>query len=375
MPFFTRRSFLKLPCAVAATASGAGIAAVAGVRALSVEMGGDPHHGERLARMKSFSNWRDGKFFNEPGGDGRTVTAESRWSKARRAFSSRDPAVKPSFEIPHEKTDLSHLANGDMVWLGHSGFVLRVAGLTIAVDPALTAACPVPGFFVPFAGADVYQAADLPAVDILLITHDHYDHLDYAVMREIKSRVRHVICPLGVGAHFEAWGFDPQRITETVWWEEIVAAPGLRITCLPSQHFAGRTMSINTTLWAGFLLDIEGYRIYLSGDSGWGLHYKKIADSFGPIDLALLEDGQYNKDWGDIHMLPAAWKRALRDLSPKAVMPCHNSKYALARHAWNDPLINAKASADALGVPLVTPLIGARIPLSDPTAAARIWWS
>lgn len=371
----SRRSFLKLPVALAAAASTSAVGAVAGGRFLSTEMGGAPTQGERLRRMQANPFWREGAFFNEPGGTGRPAEAEARWKKVRHLFANKSPELKPSIVIPHEKTDLRTLKDGEMVWLGHSGFVLRTAGLTMAVDPALNAACPVPGFFMPFKGADVYQSDDLPVIDILLITHDHYDHLDYPVIRDIRSRVKHVVCPLGVGAHFEAWGYDPRRITETVWWEDVRPAPGVRFTCVPGQHFSGRTLKMNTTLWAGYVLEIKGFTLYLSGDSGWGSHFAAVKNAFGSPDLAIMEDGQYNENWSNIHMMPTAWRRAVTDLSPRVVMPCHNSKYALSRHAWNDPLICARASANAVGTPLLTPLIGARISLADPMAAAKIWWS
>ena len=372
---FSRRSFLKLPVVAAAAVSTTAVGAVAGGRFVSSEMGGTPVQGERLRRMSAFPFWRDGAFFNEPGGTGRPAEAQARWKKVRHLFADKSPELKPSIVIPHEKTELRTLKNGEMVWLGHSGFVLRAAGLTIAVDPALNAACPIPGFFVPFKGADVYSSQDLPDIDLLLITHDHYDHLDYPVIRDIRSRVKRVVCPLGVGAHFEAWGYDPRHLTETVWWEDVAIAPGVRFTCVPGQHFSGRTLKMNTTLWAGYMLEIEGFKLYLSGDSGWGPHFSAVQHAFGALDLAILEDGQYNENWSDIHMMPSAWRHAVTDLNPKIVMPCHNSKYALSRHAWNDPLLSAQASAAALGTPLLTPLIGARISLADPTAAAKIWWS
>ena len=372
---FSRRSFLKLPVAAAAAVSTTAVGAVAGGRFVSSEMGGTPAQGERLRRMQANPFWRDGAFFNESGGTGRPAEAEARWKKVRHLFAHKSPELKPAIVIPHEKTDLRSLKNGEMVWLGHSGFVLRAAGLTIAIDPALNAACPVPGFFEPFKGADVYSAPDLPDIDLLIITHDHYDHLDYPVICAIRSRVKRVICPLGVGAHFEAWGYDPRRLTETVWWEDLTVAPGVRLTCVPGQHFSGRTLRMNTTLWAGYMLEIKGFKLYLSGDSGWGPHFAAIHHAFGSPDFALLEDGQYNENWSDIHMMPVAWRHAVTDLAPKAVMPCHNSKYALSRHAWNDPLIEARRSAQATATPLVTPLIGTRISLADPTAAAKIWWS
>ncbi len=183
-----------------------------------------------------------------------------------------------------------------------------------------------------------------------------------------------MVCPLGVGAHFEAWGYDPERITETVWYESVRLAPNLELTCLPSQHFSGRTMTMNTTLWAGFMFDIAGYKLYLSGDGGYGPHFKAVRDMFGRIDFAVLEDGQYNKEWSDIHLMPADWKLALTDIAPAVVMPCHNAKYALSRHVWTEPLTAALDNARSVRIPVTTPLIGSRIALADPAAAGKIWW-
>lgn len=370
---FTRRRLLKLPFAAAIAGSGTAVAAATGVHHVSLELGGS-FQGERLARMMAEKNYRDGAFHNLPGGTRGPAVAESRWKKITKAFAEKPEGVKPSAPVAHQKTDLSSVRNGEMLWLGHSAFYLRAEGLSIAVDPALAAACPIPGFFEPFKGADVYRAEDIPPLDVLLITHDHYDHLDYPTIAAIRSRVKRVVCPLGVGAHFEAWGYDPERITETVWYESVRLAPNLELTCLPSQHFSGRTMTMNTTLWAGFIFDIAGYKLYLSGDGGYGPHFKAVRDMFGRIDFAVLEDGQYNKEWSDIHLMPADWKLALTDIAPAVVMPCHNAKYALSRHVWTDPLTAALDNARSVRIPVTTPLIGSRIALADPAAAGKIWW-
>ena len=261
-----------------------------------------------------------------------------------------------------------------MVWFGHSGFYLKLAGLAIAVDPALHACFPLGSFFKPFAGADLYQPRDIPALDLLILTHDHYDHLDMLTMRDLKNRTAHVVCPLGVGAHLEYWGWEAERITEMDWGEKIALPHKGTLTCVPSQHFSGRTLERNTTLWAGFVMDLDGVTLYLSGDGGYGRHFRQIATDFRRIDFAIVEDGQYNTDWAGIHLMPPAWKAAVAELHPRFVMPCHNAKFDLSRHTWKAPLEAALANAKALGVALSTPLIGQVVAIDNPARDTGPWW-
>ena len=205
-------------------------------------------------------------------------------------------------------------------------------------------------------------------------THDHYDHLDYATVRAIANRVKRVVCPLGVGAHFEYWGWPAERITELDWFEETRVGDSLLATAVPSQHFSGRTLKRNTTLWAGFVLQFPGKTLYLSGDGGYGPHFKAIRSRFPSIDLAILEDGQYNTDWSTIHLMPEDWRRAVADLAPKRVMPCHNAKYALSRHVWTEPLNCALASCRALGVAPAFPTIGEAFLWASGEPMPHRWW-
>ncbi len=191
------------------------------------------------------------------------------------------------------------------------------------------------------------------------------------------------MCPLGVGMHLERWGVAPARILEADWWESI-ELEGLRLTLTPSQHFSGRTFERDTTLWGGWMFEFADYVLYLSGDGGYGPHFREIKKRFPTIDLALLEDGQYNTDWKDIHLMPADWRRALEDLAPRAVFPTHHSKYALSTHGWKEPIKHAQASAAAVGVPLLMPRIGKVVSLarglpgktapSFVVASADPWW-
>lgn len=215
---------------------------------------------------------------------------------------------------------------------------------------------------------------DLPHVDVLVITHDHYDHLDMLTVREIEPRTDRVICPLGVGAHLEYWGWPTEKITELDWGENTGLAGRDRITCLPSQHFSGRTFKRNQTLWCGFMLELEGFHLYLSGDGGYGRHFAQVASMWPRIDLAIVENGQYNIDWAGIHLLPQDWKKAVAELRCPAVMGCHNSKFDLSRHTWIEPMITASTSAAELQVVHVTPKIGERVLLDRPNDYSQPWW-
>lgn len=325
--------------------------------------------GNRLLRCVASPQWHNGQFHN-PSPTFRTI----QWSRMIDFFLRHRAGHRPSAPIAHEERHLASIQEGELVWLGHSGFYLRWGGLSIAIDPCLYDASPVPGFFRPFAGANIYEAGDLPALDVLLITHDHYDHLDYHVVSAIRDRVKRVICPLGVGAHFESWHYSPSVITELDWEDSTDLAPDLRLTALPSQHFSGRTFRRNRTLWASYLLEHAGFKLFFSGDSGYGSHFANIAQRHGPIDWAVMESGQYDDNWPMVHMRPQDWEKAVHDLAPRTIIPCHNSKYELSRHDWNEPLLRTSLIAAQLGIPYLTPVIGQVVRIGKPNPELKRWW-
>lgn len=269
---------------------------------------------------------------------------------------------RPGLPIPSVRTDLKTLTEDKMVWLGHSGFYIKKWGLGILIDPALNDSSPVPGFFRPFKGADIYKAGDLPPhIDLLVITHDHYDHLDYKVVQSLKGRVGQVVCPLGVGLHFEKWGWDPDLIVELDWYEGIRLGD-LDLTLTPSQHFSGRSMKRNETLWGGYVFAWPDITVYFSGDGGYGPHFKEVGRWWRP-DLAVVEIGQYDDAWAGIHLRPQDWVRAVADIGAVRVMGCHHAKYCLSNHTWYAPLEAEEAKTRELGAQLFTPKIGAPLDL------------
>jgi len=315
--------------------------------------------GARLERVLASPNYRDGVFQNlEPttiGVEGAPVY-KVLWDVMRKPANTR-----PGRAMPSVQTDLKALPDDrvSIVWFGHSSYLLKVYKRTILVDPVFSGhAAPFPGFAKAFAGTGVYDTDKLPdEIDILLLTHDHFDHLDYRTVLRLKDRVGHIVTSLGVGSHLESWGFDMGKVTELDWWEEWRGAD-LFMMATPARHFSGRSLKRNQTLWSGFVLKMGGHDFFLGGDSGYGEHFKEIGRRCGPFDLAILECGQYGKYWPKIHMFPEQVVQAARDLGAKKLMPVHWGKFSLALHPWNEPVKRVVMEAGRVGQHITVPMIG-----------------
>ncbi len=212
----------------------------------------------------------------------------------------------------------------------------------------------------------------MPSIDYLIITHDHYDHLDYETILALKPKIKHVVTGLGVGSHLRYWGYENEKITE-LDWNENYRADGVEIYCLTARHFSGRLFA-NRTLWASFLVDINGFKLYVGGDSGYDEHYKMIGDKFKAIDFALLEAGQYDQNWRYIHEMPEEFMKAAKDLRAKRVMPVHNSKFSICNHPWYDPLDRISELNEKVKLNIVTPKIGEVVNLNHLTQKFDTWW-
>jgi L-ascorbate metabolism protein UlaG (beta-lactamase superfamily) len=297
--------------------------------------------------------------------------------KMVREAASRPKSVRPSRVMPTVKTDLAQLRTSDtptVVWFGHSSYLITAGGFTVLVDPVFSGnISPIGAFGRAFAGADAYTVADLPPIDLLVITHDHYDHLDYKTIRELAGHVSRIVTPLGVGAHLEYWGLDTGRIAELDWWESTVVTPEVKLTATPARHFSGRTLKRGQTLWASFVLEIAGTKIFIGGDSGYGPHFKTIGERFGPFNLALLECGQYNTSWPQIHMMPEETAQAAQDLGTTVLLPVHWAKFVLANHPWNEPVRRLHAAVQASGLPLALPQIGQPYKIGSGALKSE-WW-
>jgi L-ascorbate metabolism protein UlaG (beta-lactamase superfamily) len=334
--------------------------------------------GDRLTLMEKSSNFENRKFKNihvtpelTEGYSAVEVTLEF--------LTNRNERLRPIDIIPSVKTDLLHLPIDQdvLVWFGHSSYFIQIDGKRILVDPVFSGnASPIPGTVTSFAGTDRYTVDDLPEIDYLFISHDHYDHVDYETVDQLKSKVRKVICGLGVGAHFEQWGYSSEQIMERNWNEQVDLDSGFIAYVTPARHFSGRGLSRNNTLWVSYVLLTPTLKIYMGGDSGYDTHFADIGKTFGPIDLAILDNGQYDKKWRYIHTLPDEVLRAAHDLKAKRLFPVHSSKFVLANHSWDEPLIKVTAlnNSSANPIPLVTPIIGELVFLKDEKQEFKPWW-
>lgn len=338
---------------------------VGGYLFINQESFGRLPQGERLERIKLSPQYRNGEFHNQHSTE--LMTSEKgRWHAMWEFLFSKPKRLRPSETIPVVKTDLKQLGKDSdlIIWFGHSSYLLQLSGKRILVDPVFCMASPVSFINKPFQGTDIYTPEDMPDIDYLVISHDHWDHLDYGTIKQLKGRVRKVIVPLGVGEHFEYWGYNKRDIIELDWLEDTTPDDGFTFHCLPARHFSGRGLTSNRTLWASFLVETPSLNVYMGGDSGYDTHFEEIGKKFHPIDLAILENGQYNEDWRYIHTLPLYLGREARELRAKQVMTVHHSKYALARHPWDEPLKNELQAAKEDSLNLIVAKIGEVVKLS-----------
>jgi L-ascorbate metabolism protein UlaG (beta-lactamase superfamily) len=334
--------------------------------------------GIRLRRIQHSPHYRDGSFQNLVPTE--VMRKEASMFKMLRAFSNRPANTAPLKPLPSVRTDLRKLPDDEatLVWFGHSSYLLKIGKAHILVDPVFSGnASPVSFFARAFPGSDVYGVADMPdTIEAILLTHDHYDHLDYKTILQLRDRTNHFYTSLGVGAHLEFWGIEANRITELDWWEHIgvdVAgrpndqASYATLTATPARHFSGRSLKRGGAIWSSFVLDVPqivsadgggGCRLFLGGDSGYEQHFKVIGDRFGPFHLAVLECGQYNENWPYIHMMPEQTVMAARDLRAAVLLPVHWGKFTLSLHPWDEPIRRVTAAAAEAGLPITTPRIG-----------------
>lgn len=343
---------------------------------LGQESFGAKPRGKSLRRIQRSLNFSGGSFQNleySPMYSG----SFNPWNTLKEFWSDRNARSLPSAAIPSVKTDILALdPNQDVIiWLGHSSYFMQLNRTRILVDPVFSPkASPIPGTIKAFAGTSLYSAADMPPIDLLLITHDHWDHLDHQSIRQLRDMVSKAVCGLGVGATLRRWGYSEDQLIELDWFESAAIKNRLEITALPARHFSGRSFKRNQTLWASYSIQSAAAKIYLGGDSGYGSHYAMIGKAYGPFDLAILEAGQYDIRWRYIHMLPQELTLAAQDLRTVKVLAGHNSRFRLSQHPWNEPLQLAFANCSEAGIPLLTPQIGEVVWLNQSDQKFEKWW-
>ena len=329
--------------------------------------------GARLERIHQSAGYAEGGFQNPVPTDV-TLKDASFVGMLWKFFNKPSDTVPPK-PLPSVHTDLQHLPSGQplIVWFGHSSYLLKVDNFHMLVDPVFSGnASPFSFFAKAFPGADAYGVEDLPFLDVVLLTHDHYDHLDYKTVTQLERKTARFVTSLGVGAHLEYWGVDPAKITELDWLEE-TALPMGSLTATPARHFSGRSFKRGQTLWSSFVLKIAGHNLFLGGDSGYGPHFKKIGDQYGPFELAILECGQYGENWPYIHTTPEETVKAAQDLHAALLLPVHWAKFSLSLHPWNEPVRRVVKAAAAAGMNITTPKIGEVVQLGG-NLPHEAWW-
>ena len=336
-------------------------------------MGKDPL-GERLKKIQRSPNYREGIFQNlsvTTMMEGKGDLLKTLWK-----FLNKPKTTRPPQPLPSVKTDLKNLPDGKpvLIWFGHSSYLIKINGKHILVDPVFC------GYASPFKmksaknfeGSNIYTVDDMPVIDILLITHDHYDHCDYETILKLNNKTRNIVTSLGVGSHLEYWGIDMSKVTE-LDWQESTEVEGMRFISQPARHFSGRSFKRSKTLWASFILKSKNCSVYIGADSGYDAYFKKLGEQHGPFDLAILESGQYNEAWKNIHMMPEETVQACLDVKAKMLFPVHWGKFSLSLHPWNEPIERVMKKAEELNVHVATPMIGEPLIIGEKYPTYK-WW-
>ena len=260
------------------------------------------------------------------------------------------------------------------IWLGHSTILVSMDNKIILIDPVFSqSASPLEGFLNRYQ-PPALSLDQLPKIDYILISHDHYDHLDMKTIKKFKDKDVKFISPLGVASHLESWGVKASQIVERDWWGD-VNIDGLSFICAPAQHFSGRMGPINKmkTLWASWIVRGKNNSFYFSGDSGYDTHYKKIGQKFGPFDLVFMDSGQYNIRWKAVHNMPNEVIQGFLDLKGRHLVPVHWSMFTLSLHNWYDPIVESSKRAKTLGLSIMTPRLGQVVRLDSKNYFEK-WW-
>ncbi|MFF5493553.1 MBL fold metallo-hydrolase [Streptomyces aquilus] len=355
-----------------------------GLHRLQPEAFGVDPSGERLARIRRSPHFKDGVFQN-PGGEARIRPSGSTLEFAKVFFDKEErPRRSPQGTIPVHPTTLADIAKPPvtglrLTWMGHSSVLAEIDGHRVLFDPVWGERCSP----FPFVGPKRLHPVPLPLaalgpVDVVVISHDHYDHLDMPTIKALADTDTLFAVPLGVGAHLEHWGVSADRLRE-LDWHEATKVGGLTLTATPARHFCGRGLrNTQHTLWASWVVEGEAHRVYHSGDTGYFDGFKEIGAAHGPFDATMIQIGAYSDFWPDIHMTPAEGMRAHLDLQggPSAgpMLPIHWATFNLATHAWAEPGEGTVAAARAEGARIALPRPGEPFEPTAETVPGEPWW-
>ncbi|GIH06611.1 Zn-dependent hydrolase [Rhizocola hellebori] len=331
--------------------------------------------GDRAARVAASPNF-DGKVFVNrtpasvlPPGSGPKIFREMFFGKERRKPSGAVPIVRPS------STDWELTPGGlSVIWLGHATSLVEIEGHRVLLDPVWSLRCSPTSFAGPKRLHPMPLAlAQLPALDAIVISHDHYDHLDMATVRELTlTQMAPFLVPLGVGAHLERWKVPADRIIELDWNEEITIG-GLQFVATEARHFSGRSLRRNDTLWGSWVIAGKQRRVFYTGDTGYFPGFAEIGSQHGPFDLTLIQIGAYSPYWPDIHMTPEEAVATHLDVRGGLLLPVHWATFNLALHSWGEPVDRIWRETKQHDVTLTVPKPGERVKVDDPSEVDG-WW-
>ena len=299
--------------------------------------------------------------------------------RLRNNFFFNSNETSPSQLIPEDRSGVpADFADSSdtvkFIWLGHSTFLLSINNKIVLVDPVFSNAASPFSFLVKRFQPPVINLNELPDLDYILISHDHYDHLDMETIIKLKDDDVTFVTPLGVSSHLRRWGVDSDKVVELDWWDEI-DFDGVTFICTPAQHFSGRMALFSTmkTLWASWIVKGGGKSVYYSGDSGYDVHYKDIGDRYGAFDIVFMDSGQYNERWAAVHNMPDQVIQGFLDLQGKHLVPVHWGMFTLSVHNWYDPPTEITKLAKPYNISVMTPLMGQTVRLDNPGIFER-WW-
>ena len=331
---------------------------------------------EQQEAYEQLDNYVDGEFVNETELEsGMDLTS---LGTLVRDWINQDEDRLPSVEVAVAPLDWERINSEEdsLTWFGHSNFLLSIDSKKILIDPVFDdMASPVSFMGSKRFTEDISHVIDdLPMIDAVFITHDHYDHLDYPSILALKEKTEHFFVPLGVDAHLIEWGVVREDITPMNWWDE-VEWEGVDIAAVPARHYSNRQLfDRNQTLWAGFVISGENTDIYVSGDTSYGDHFQEIGETYGPFDLTLMEGGQYDHRWSDSHMFPEEAVQAHIVARGDVMMLMHWGAFSLAFHGWAEPVERALVEAEERGVSMIAPQIGETVDLQDLDLTIAPWW-
>ncbi|MBK5362151.1 MBL fold metallo-hydrolase [Bacillus sp. TH50] len=284
--------------------------------------------------------------------------------------------LRPVKNLPIVLSNKNNESLESVTWFGHSASLLKIEGKKLLLDPMFgDASSPFPVFNSKrYSGAFSLEHDELQEIDAIIISHNHYDHLNYKSIMRLKDHAKHFYVPIGVACYLIKWGVSPNKISEHNWWDEITF-DNIKLVCAPARHFSGRSMTDkDRSLWCSWLILGQETKVFFSGDSGYAPHFKEIGENYGPFDLTLMECGQYDTRWSAIHMLPEETVQAHIDVKGELLVPIHWGAFTLALHEWSDPIERVTKEANRLGVNIATPQIGEAITLQSKDYPTAAWW-